>query len=159
MKGQRQLQTRPATEQDVVGIAQMVNHAYAVEAFFVEGDRTSPAAVREDLARGTVLVVTGTDDEVQACVFVSVSEGRGYFGMLAVAPALQGHGLGRALIDEAERLARSRGAVAMDISVVNVRTDLLDYYGRLGYVRTGTEPYVHRPVIQPVNFITMAKPL
>ena len=57
--------------------------------------------------------------------------------MLAVEPVAQGRGLGRALIDAAELHARSGGASVMHISVVNLRSDLLAYYGRLGYIATG----------------------
>jgi hypothetical protein len=47
----------------------------------------------------------------------------------------------------------------MTIKVVNLRTDLLLRYERLGYAATGTEPYVHRPVLQPCHFVLMEKPL
>lgn len=151
--------TRPATVDDVEAIAALVNRAYEVERFFVEGDRVTPAAVRQDLTTGEILIVTGADGALRACVYVRVTGSRGYFGMLAVDPAEQGRGLGRALIEDVEAYARARGASVMAISVVHVRTELLAFYRRLGYVPTGTEPYVHRPVTQPVHFITMEKAL
>ncbi len=104
-------------------------------------------------------MVDGRGTALVACVYVSVDHGSGYFGMLAVDPVAQGRGLGRALIDAAEGRARSAGATAMDITVVNLRTDLIGYYTRLGYIATGTEPYVHRPVTQPVHFVKMRKSL
>lgn len=150
---------RPATVDDAEAIAALVNRAYEVERFFVEGDRVTPAAVRQDLTTGEILLVTGSDGAVRACVYVRITGSRGYFGMLAVDPAEQGRGLGRALIEDVEAYARARGASVMAISVVHVRTELLAFYRRLGYVPTGTEPYVHRPVTQPVHFITMEKAL
>ena len=57
---------------------------------------------------------------------------RAYFGMLAVAPAAQGRGLGRALIEAAEAHARREGAGAMDIRVVSLRTELFPFYRRFG---------------------------
>lgn len=151
--------TRPATMDDAEAIAALVNRAYEVERFFVEGDRVTPAAVRQDLGTGEIHLVIGAGGALHACIYVRVTGDRGYFGMLAVDPAEQGRGLGRALIQMAEDQARARGARVMDISVVHLRADLLDFYRRLGYVATGTEPYVHRPVIQPVHFITMEKVL
>jgi GNAT superfamily N-acetyltransferase len=151
--------TRSATDADVEAIVELVNRAYEVECFFVEGDRTSAEDIRHELATGTMLVVDRPDRSLAACVFVKVSGERGYFGLLAVDQADQGRGLGPALIHAAEDFARSKGATVMDITVVNVRTNLLKYYRRLGYVADGTEPYVHRPVLQPVHFVKMSKPL
>lgn len=156
---ERAFNTRSARDADVDAIVTLVNRAYEVEAFFVGGDRVTAEAVRVDLTLGTILVVDGAGGDLSGCVFVSVENGTGYFGMLAVDPAAQGRGLGRFLIDTAESYARRAGATIMTISVVNVRTDLLEFYGRLGYRRTGEAPYVHRPVIQPVHFVLMEKAL
>ena len=84
---------------------------------------------------------------------------RGSFGMLAVDPSRQGAGLGRRLIDAAEQHIRDAGGRAVDIHVVNLRTDLLPRYRRRGYVDIGTAPYVHRPTIQPCHFVVMRKRL
>jgi GNAT superfamily N-acetyltransferase len=151
--------TRVAAEADIEAIVRLVNHAYEVESFFVRGDRVSPNAVRRSLETGTILVVDGPAGTVQGCVFVTVANGRGYFGMLAVDPAAQGHGLGRRLVARAEAHAREAGATTMDISVVNVRADLIATYSRMGYTPRGTEPYEHRPTLQPVHFVLMEKRL
>jgi GNAT superfamily N-acetyltransferase len=152
---------RTATPADAEAVAALVNRAYEVEAFFVAGDRTSAAEVRHLMTEGRVLVVDREDAAggVVACVFTSMERNRGYFGMLAVAPEAQKHGLGRALIEACESNARDGGCGAMTIKVVNLRTDLLRRYERLGYLVTGTEPYVHRPVLQPCHFVTMEKSL
>jgi GNAT superfamily N-acetyltransferase len=151
---------RLATSDDADAIARLVNQAYKVEAFFVAGDRTNPDDVRRLMTVGSVLVVDGdVSGEIAACIYTSLSGRRAYFGMLAADPAKQRQGLGRALIDECERRARAAGARAMDIKVVNLRTDLLRRYERLGYLVTGTERYEHRPVLQPCHFVVMTKEL
>lgn len=150
---------RAATPADVDAIVDSVNAAYQVERFFVEGNRTSVDDVRAEMSRGTFLVATDDGGAVVGSVFVEVHGGRGAFGMLAVAPSAQRAGLGRLLIDAAERHAMSLGASVMHIHVVNLRTDLLPRYARLGYLATGTGPYVHRPVVRPCHFILMSKPL
>ncbi len=151
---------RNATSDDAGAIARLVNQAYKVEAFFVAGDRTNPDDVRRLMSTGSFLVVDGdAAGEIAACIYTSLSGGRAYFGMLAVDPTKQRRGLGRALIDECERRARAAGARAMDIKVVNLRTDLLHRYERLGYLVDGTEPYEHRPVLQPCHFVVMTKTL
>jgi hypothetical protein len=50
----------------------------------------------------------------------------------------------------------------MDITVVNLRTELPPFYRKLGYVENGTEPV--RPdmiprLLEPAHFIKMTKPL
>jgi ribosomal protein S18 acetylase RimI-like enzyme len=58
--------------------------------------------------------------------------------MLVVKPGLQGSGIGRQLIYVAERQARAAwGSSKMTMSVITVRPELLAYYERRGYRRTG----------------------
>lgn len=149
---------RVARPDDTDALVALVNDAYRVEAFFVGGDRTASAEISQLIDASEVFVV---DDElgVAACVHVAVHEGRGYFGMLAVRPDAQGKGLARLLIEDAEARVRAAGCQWMDIKVVNLRTDLVPFYERLGYVAGGTEPYVHRPVLQPCHFVLMTKRL
>jgi len=149
---------RPADEQDADAIARIVNQAYEVERFFVLGDRTSPSDVRRHMRKG-LLLVAAEGWTVIGCVYVEVNGDRGSFGMLAVDPSRQGTGLGRQLIDAAERHIRDGGGRSIDIHVVNLRSDLLPRYRRLGYVDVGTAPYVHRPTIQPCHFVLMRKEL
>jgi hypothetical protein len=48
----------------------------------------------------------------------------------------------------------------MEIRVVNLRTDLIPRYERLGYAETGAiEPYEHRPTIRDCHFVVMRKAL
>lgn len=155
---------RQATLDDADAIARLVNQAYQVEAFFVAGDRTNPDDVRGLMHTGSFLVAHdddggGAPGEIDACVYTSLSGRRAYFGMLAVDPSKQRRGLGRALIDACERRAQAAGAQSMDIKVVNLRTDLLRRYERLGYLVAGTERYAHRPVLQPCHFVVMTKAL
>jgi ribosomal protein S18 acetylase RimI-like enzyme len=152
------IRVRAAREGDTDAIVSIVNEAYLVEAFFVAGDRTHPAEVR-DLIRAGQCYVADDGGRVVACVEVAAHDGRGYFGMLAVSPAMQGRGLGRRLIGFAEDTARAAGSTLMDIKVVSVRGDLVKFYESLGYGTTGTEPYVHRPVLMPCHFVTMTKRL
>lgn len=149
---------RHATAADAAVIAGIVNVAYEVERFFVDGNRTSVDEVRRLLAHA-VFLVAEDGGSVVGCVQVDVHGDRGGFGMLAVAPSAQRAGLGHRLIAAAEAHAAGEGCRAMDIRVVNLRADLLPRYARLGYREVGTEPYVQRPIVQPCHFIVMTKPL
>jgi predicted N-acetyltransferase YhbS len=149
---------RPGAEQDAPAIARIVNQAYEVERFFVLGDRTTPDDVVAHMRRGVFLVAVESDRLVGS-VYVEIDDDRGSFGMLAVDPSRQGMGLGRRLIDAAEDHIRHAGGRSVVIQVVNLRTDLLPRYRRLGFVDVGTAPYVHRPTIQPCHFVVMRKTL
>src|SRR5262245_44825492 len=148
---------RPA---DAANIAALVNTAYEVERFFVEGDRTSAADVVRQMGEGTFLVGEASDGTVAGCIFVEIASRAAAFGMLAVDPACQGQGLGRRLVDAAESHAGDAGGDSMEIRVVNLRTDLFPRYERWGYALTGgTEPYDHRVTIRDCHFVVMRKPL
>lgn len=149
---------RVARPDDTEAIVALVNEAYRVEAFFVGGNRVEAGEISALTTAGELLVAE-LEGEVVASVHVAVHGAGGYFGMLAVAPRAQGRGLGRRLIAAAEARVREAGGRHMAIKVVNLRTDLLPFYGRLGYGATGTEPYTHRSVLQPCHFILMTKPL
>jgi len=159
---------RLASAADAAEIARLVNEAYEVERFFVEGERTSAVTVG-DLLRTSAFVVAvdpleeavdpGDETGLRGAVHIAVDGARATFGMLAVHPSVRGKGLGRRLIAAAESHARTQGAAVMEIHVVNLRTDLFPFYRRLGYEATGTAPYEHRPIIQPCHFVLMEKPL
>jgi GNAT superfamily N-acetyltransferase len=152
-------QIRDATTDDAPAIARLVNLAFLVERFFVDGDRTNPAEIGRLLQTGTFLLAE-TDGRLVACVYVERRGDRGYFGMLSVDPSRQGEGLGRRLVDAAEDRCRSRGCRLMEIHVVDVREELPPFYRRLGYVEVGEEPFpdTERAKI-PARFVVMTKPL
>lgn len=149
---------RQAEAADVDTLAALINRAYEVEKFFVEGDRVSRPQVVELLSQGVFLI--GEDGGAQAaCVYVEIAGNRGYFGLLAVDPGRQGHGWGRTMVEAAEQHARAAGCVAMDISVVDLRTELPPFYHRLGYREAGTAPFTDQRATQPCHFVLMSKSL
>ena len=150
---------RFATEADAEAISALVNAAFKVERFFIDGDRISPEKVREMMRRGKFMLAEDGGAMI-ACVYVEIRDQRGYFGLLAVDPARQGKGFGRKMVEEAESYARAIGCEFMDLLIVNLRAELPPFYRRLGYVETGTEPFAPdaKPT-QPCHFVKMSKPL
>ncbi len=150
---------RLAGEQDVAELARLVNRAYQVEQFFVDGERTSQEEVAELLRGGRFLVLDGTDG-LAAAVYLKTEGDGAQIGMLSVSPELQGRGLGTRLVAVAEALSTAVGCRSVKLQIVNLRDDQLGpWYRRLGYRATSQLPYVDRPIKRPCHFIAMSKPL
>lgn len=159
----------------------LVAHAYrgtggepgwTTEAHLFTGPRADAALVRETMrSPGNTLIVAEDHGTVVGCCTVTdqgeTDQGRtAYFGLFAVSPNVQGAGLGKALLAEAERVAREvLGATAMIMTVISTRDDLLAWYERRGYRRTGEItpfPAEHAVFLRPgvvVELETLAKQL
>ncbi|MFF0626378.1 GNAT family N-acetyltransferase [Streptomyces sp. NPDC004296] len=139
---------RTATDTDVPGLVALVESAYrgdasragwTTEADLLEGRRTDPegvaAVVRNESGR---LLVAERDGELIACCQLENRGDHAYFGMFAVRPELQGSGLGKVIIAEAERTALTAwGTPEMRMTVIRQRAELIAWYERRGYRRTG----------------------
>lgn len=156
---------RRAVVADAPALAQLVNRAYSVEHFFVEGDRTDAEEIARMMQSGTFLVLdpavdAGAERELAAAVYVMLTGEQGYFGMLAVGPGLQGQGIGKRMVRIAEALGEAAGCARMTMKIVNLREELGRWYRSLGYREVGTTPYVaHRPLKRSCHFVEMARAL
>jgi len=151
---------RRATVADAPAIAALVNQAYVIETFFVDGDRTSAADIIAMMQTGQFIVLEYAGGLAGAVYVDHTSRSTsGYFGMLAVAPELQGAGLGKRLVRIAEALCEAAGCEVMTLRIINLREELGRWYRSLGYREVGTTPYTHRPVKQPCHFIEMQREL
>ncbi|MEU3405897.1 GNAT family N-acetyltransferase [Streptomyces sp. NPDC006670] len=142
------LSFRTAVEEDVPALVALVESAYrgdasragwTTEADYLDGQRTDPGGVGAIIADpDSTLLVVERAGELVACCQLEHRGDHAYFGMFAVRPGLQGAGLGKEVMAEAERRAREDWKVAeMRMTVVNVREELIAYYVRRGYRRTG----------------------
>jgi len=147
---------RAADANDVPRIVSLLNAAFAMERDFIDKDRTSPPEIARYMTTGTFLVV---DDAgaLASCMYLEQRHDRLYLGMLAVSPTQQGRGLGRQMMSAAERHAVALGCRAIDIRIVNLRTELPPFYRRLGFVDDGTEPLVEPKLMKAAHFIRMTK--
>ncbi|MFI2607550.1 GNAT family N-acetyltransferase [Kitasatospora sp. NPDC018619] len=139
---------RPATPADVPALVALVESAYrgessragwTTEADLLGGRRTDREAVTEAVSHPDGLVLLAErDGEPVACCQLEQRGEVAYFGMFSVRPGLQGGGLGRAVLAEAERLAAERwGVRAMEMTVIEQREELIAWYERRGFRRTG----------------------
>ncbi|THA23516.1 GNAT family N-acetyltransferase [Streptomyces sp. RKND-216] len=139
---------RTAEEADVPALVALIESAYrgessragwTTEADLLGGQRTDPEGVRAVVASPeSRMLLAEEDGETVACCQLENRSGLAYFGMFAVRPGLQGGGLGRRVLAEAERAAREEwGAREMHMTVIVQREDLIAWYERRGYARTG----------------------
>lgn len=155
------MEFRFADESDTAQLLTLINQAFSVEAFFHIGTRLDPDRIRPHLQNGRFLVAE-SGRTIVGCVYVELHGEDGYLGLLSVDPRQQKTGLGRRLVTAAEEFAREMGARHMDLTVVNLRTELPPYYEKLGYRIVGEEPIPEQMkarVNQPCYFLRMSKPL
>ncbi len=154
------ISVRTATASDTSDLAALVNRAYAIEAWFLEGDRTDASEIERMLDSGTFVVLEHSGG-LAAAVYVERSYSRrgGYFGMLSVLPELQGHGLGTRLVRIAEALCEAAGCDEVNLRIINLREELGRWYRSLGYEEVGTAPYEHDRAKKPCHFVEMRKTL
>ncbi|HEV7271470.1 GNAT family N-acetyltransferase [Pseudoxanthomonas sp.] len=168
---------RTATHTDIPALVALVTSAYrgdasrqgwTTEADLLDGQRIDAAALLRDIERPRSRIVLAERQGVLlACAHVAEEDGAGYFGMFSVRPDLQGGGVGKAVLAEAERVAREDwGLPAMRMTVIDIRDELIAFYERRGYVRTGIKkpfPYGDArygiPRRDDLRFEVLEKPL
>lgn len=169
---------RLARPGDAAALQPLVHRAYrgdsaragwTHEADLLDGQRIDAADLESLIADPTqAVIVAEASGAAIGCVQVSDrGQGLAYLGMLTVDPMLQGSGLGRALIDEAERVASERfGARRMEMTVIVQRTELIDWYVRRGYGLTGErrpfpakDPKFGLPRRGDLEFVVLARAL
>ena len=168
---------RRATLDDVPALHMLVESAYrgevsragwTTEADFLDGQRTDLDELTT-LVRGpsTRLLLAHDGEPLVGCVLLREEPGCAYLGMLSVRPELQASGVGRALLDEAERVARvDLGKPEMRMRVISLRDSLIAWYERRGYARSGErEPFPYddprsgKPKRDDLEFIVLRKTL
>ena len=155
--------TRFATDQDTAELVRVINLAYRVEDFFVNGNRTSPDDIRRRIAlpdSGFIVLEDEDKGVLAGAVWVDLHGTRGHFGMLSVDPAYQGKGLSRTLISAVEHHCRSHECTDLDIEVVNLRHELPPFYAKFGFSPSGTTTFDDtEKLTREVHLIVMTKPL
>ena len=174
------LAIRAAVPADVPGLVALIESAYrgessrvgwTTEADLLDGQRTDEDEVSRVLGApdSRMLLAEDAAGPLACCAL----ERRGgdpvtaFFGMFAVRPAAQGAGVGRRMLAEAERVAAAEwGATRMEMKVISLRDDLIAWYERRGYTRTGLRspfPYGDArfgiPRRADLEFEVLAKPL
>ena len=142
------LSYRISRREDAELIAELVNSGYrgevskqgwTTEADLLDGIRTDPTEVRQLIAMSDSMIYLCTQGEVIiGSVHLQRVNGVGYLGLFVIQPNLQGAGIGKQFMRSAELAAKNAWGVSkMTMTVITVRPELLAFYERRGYRRTG----------------------
>jgi GNAT superfamily N-acetyltransferase len=162
---------RPATREDLSGLQPVIQRAYrgdsarrgwTHEADLLDDVRIDLASLESILGDpATRLLVAFDGNAPIGCVQVTgKGDGMAYLGLLCVEPDVQAGGLGRQLMTAAESCARQIfDAAAIEMTVIEQRTELIAYYERRGYARTGERRDFPVAVEPPLFMTVLVKPL
>ena len=141
---------RLAETADTAAIVALVESAYrgdasragwTTEADFLEGQRIDAEGVLAAIGKAdSVILLAESEGVLQACCHLEKTGKACYFGMFSVRPKQQGSGIGKRLMAEAERYAGVHWQCdRMEMTVIDIRDELIAFYLRRGYRRTGVK--------------------
>jgi ribosomal protein S18 acetylase RimI-like enzyme len=163
-----------AAPADGAAIKDLLNKAYrgdsskqgwTTEADIIAGNvRTDESTVQQVMQQDGSVFLIYTDDEqkITGCVNLQQHGERIYLGMFSVSPQLQGGGIGKKLLKAAEEYTQQVQCIAIYMTVISVRIELIDWYKRHGYVDTGErKPFIEDGLtgkhLKALEFMVMEK--
>lgn len=146
------MEFRKAELRDTDTLTALINSAYrgdsaragwTYESDLVDGVRITSEEIHEIIRKDDEFYLVLEDDKkLVGCAHVRVKEDAFFIGMLTVKPDLQNAGIGSKLLAELEKRAKAAGKKFTRLDVIHVRSELIAYYERKGYIRTGfSEPF------------------
>ncbi|TAK60866.1 GNAT family N-acetyltransferase [Methylobacter sp.] len=137
-----------AEKQDAGQIAALINSAYrgessqqgwTTEADLLAGLRTDTEEILQLISSDdSMILLCKAEAELVGSIHLQKQAGQVCLGMLAVSPPLQVRGIGKQLLEAAEQAAKQTWAVDKSVmSVISCRNELIAFYERRGYRRTG----------------------
>jgi ribosomal protein S18 acetylase RimI-like enzyme len=135
--------------QDIETLTELINSAYrgelsksgwTTEADLLDGLRTDGTDLQRLITSDDSLILTCRNCEVLiGSIHLQKIDQQVEIGMFAVNPLLQGSGVGKQLLQEAEMTALQIWTFRKFVmAVITSRHELISFYERRGYRRTGT---------------------
>lgn len=165
---------RCALISESANIAALANAAYrgdssrqgwTTEADLLDGLRTTAADVQHLIeSEHSVILVCMSGDDLIASICLEKESDAAHVGMFVVNPAMQGLGVGKQLLTYAESYAAQHWPVnKFCMHVITLRHELIDFYVRRGYRRTGifetfpVNPEMWQPKLQGLQLEVLIK--
>lgn len=137
-----------ATLNDIFPITSLINRSYrgessragwTTEADLLSGKRIDEAGLLQLFNDpNSAILIARSGETILATIHAHRENDAVHFGLFAVEPTLQGGGIGKAILAYAESEAHKRWRIRTAVmEVITHRTELIEYYERRGYVRTG----------------------
>lgn len=162
-----------ATLKDISELTILINSAYrgetaqlgwTHESGLLDGIRIDEQELKRLLSdeKNTILKFV-RKFKIVGCVLLEQQENEIYLGMLTVKPVLQATGIGKRLLMASEQFALSKKYNKIKMTVISVRSELIEWYKRNGYVDTmERKPFVSVDnkfgiPKQSLEFIVMSK--
>ncbi len=165
----------PVTEPEVPMLVKLINSAYrgisSKKGWTTEADLLDGVRVNDEMLRAmlhtpgaVILKYSNEKSETEGCVYLEQQGDKLYLGLLTVSPEIQAKGIGKILLQAAADHARQLQLKSICMTVISVRTELIAWYERHGYRKTGEVkpfPADHTLVIpkQPLELLVMEKVL
>jgi ribosomal protein S18 acetylase RimI-like enzyme len=138
----------PATPADISALVPLVNAAYrgeddqkgwTHESHLIKGARTNAKGITELLQapHSVILKCINHEGQLAGCVHLEKQEEKLYLGLLSVWPHLQDQGIGKHLLSASVEHAKNNNCANIRITVISARPELIAWYERHGYQRTG----------------------
>jgi len=161
---------------DAQSLVRLINSAYrgessrrgwTTEADLLDGRRTDAEDILNLIAAAdSLILLCRQGGELLGSVHLQYQDGQVQIGMLAVNPAQQGRGIGKRLLAAAESQARQSWMVErLLMAVIPCREELIAFYERRGYRRTGIKkdfpvnPALWLPKVAGLSLELLEKPL
>ena len=165
-----------ATSDQAKDITELVNSAYrgesskkgwTTEADLLGGQRADMESIRTNIDKDNSVILVAENENsgaIEGCVHLEKQEEKCYLGMLTVKPTLQGKGLGKMMLEEAEAFAEFWDCKKVYMTVIGQRTELIAWYEDKGYKNTGErKPFPYNderfgvPKVQDLYFVILEK--
>lgn len=166
---------RKASAADIPFLVRLINSAYrgevskkgwTTEADLISGAiRTDESQLRSLIEKpgSVILVCLNENDETEGCVYLEKQSGKLYLGMLSVPPDRQARGTGKKLMEAAEQYARAESCKSIFMRVISLRTELITWYEKQGFVKTGEkQPFENSQygtALLSFEFLILEKPI
>ena len=172
----QKLEFRIAQISDIPKLVELVNSAYrhkdgnswTSEAEIVSGDRINYQQLEQSLfQKNFKLFVAELDGKLVACIGLTFDQDNVEVGTFCIAPEYQNQGIGKQVLDFAEKYVIDLKLPNLNdfvMWVLSVRHELIAYYERRGYVQSGVideypmDAGVGKPIVD-LHLVEMRKVL